>query len=110
MVGIPSFQIEEKRLGRATRPLHGHMRRHAQIEKQLGPLGSPADAPGLSATNAAEIGDALVPAISGFLLPAFYPFQYHAEHLVKSPDGVTLCSANRERRVDIHARNRNPHP
>src|SRR3981081_930971 len=86
------------------------MRRHAQIEEQLGALGSPADAPGLSATDAAEVGDAFVPSICGFLFPTLDPFHDYAQHIVEAPDGVAFSAANRERGMDIHSRGRNPHP
>src|SRR5208282_1982089 len=86
------------------------MRRHAQVEKQFSALGSPADTPRLSATNAAEIGNALVPTICSFLLPTFDPFQYDAKHVVQTADGVALRASNGERGMHVHSRDRNAHP
>src|SRR5579872_7464264 len=107
---MPPLQIEEKRLGCASRALHRHIWWHAQIEEQFCTLGSTADAPWLSAADAAEIGDAFVPAMHRFLLPTLHPFQYHAEHIVETPDRVALRASLRKRRVDIHAGHRNAHP
>src|SRR5580698_9169926 len=86
------------------------MRRDAQIEKQLRALGSTADTPGLSATNTAQIGNSFVPSIGVFLFPTFHPFQHHAEHLVKTTDGVVLSASRREGGVNIHAFDRNTDP
>src|SRR5271165_2409129 len=86
------------------------MRRYAQIKKQLGALGRPADAPGLSTPDAAEVSNSFVSSICGFLFPSLYPFHYYPHHFVEAADGVALRTSNGERGVDIHARNRNAHP
>src|SRR5271163_4913764 len=86
------------------------MRGNTQIEKQLRALRSTADTPRLSATDAAEIGDASVPAICGFLFPTFDPSQDHAQHVVETADGVTLSESGREGGEDIHSCDRNTHP
>src|ERR1700758_5219604 len=104
------FQLEEQSLDVAARFVHGNGWGNANVEKQFCFFRRAAGSPCMSATNAAQIDNGFLAAVSSLSFPGTNPFEDRFHQCVHSANRVHLLAAFAKRGVHVNSGTRDSYP